>query len=64
MNQQMAYFNGLPESKQEAMRTEIQQANYVKQALEMIDAQYKGSNLLPNMEQSPVIQTPADTQNR
>jgi hypothetical protein len=64
MNQQMAYFNGLPESKQEAMRTEIQQANYVKQALEMIDAQYKGSNLLPNMEQSPVLQTPADTQQR
>jgi hypothetical protein len=62
MNQQLAYFNGLPESKQEAMRTEIQQANYVKQVLDMIDAQYKGSTLSPNMEQSPVIQSQPDTQ--
>ena len=56
-NQQITYLNGLPESRQEAMRTEIQQAQYIKQGVEMIDAQYRALNT----EQPPVIQNRPDS---
>jgi hypothetical protein len=60
IDQQMAYYNGLPENIQEAMRSEIQQAQYIKQGIEMIDGQYKGSMMAPGIEQQPLIQNKPD----
>jgi len=62
--QQLSYYNNLSESKQEAMKQEMQGAQQLQQMLDMIDAQYKGSSLLPNSEQPAIIQNKPDSQNR
>lgn len=59
--QQISYYNSLPEGKQEAMKAEIQGAVQLQQMLDMMDAQYKGSTLMPNMEQSPVLKSNSDS---
>lgn len=60
-NQQITYYNSLSEGKQEAMRTEIQGAQQLLQMLQMMDAEYKGSTIIPNVEQPGVIQNLPDT---
>jgi len=60
-NQQIAYYNSLSEGKQEAMRTEIQGAQQLLQMLQMMEAEYKGSTITPNVEQPGVIQNLPDT---
>ena len=60
-NQQVSYYNSLPEGKQEAMRSEIQGAQQLMQMLSMMDAQYKGGQLTPGSEQSPIIRNAPDT---
>lgn len=59
--QQISYYNALPDGKQEAMKSEIQGAVQLQQMLDMMDAQYKGSTLMPNAEQSPVIKSNSDS---
>ncbi|MEJ7769080.1 MAG: DUF2723 domain-containing protein [Chitinophagaceae bacterium] len=59
--QQASYYNSLPERKQEAMKQEIQGAVQLQQMLDMMDSQYKGSILLPNAEQSPVLRSGSDS---
>jgi hypothetical protein len=62
--QQLAYYQSLPEGKQEAMRAEIQGAQQLSQMLDMMDAQYKGSTIAPNAEQSPVLRSNTDSANK
>lgn len=59
--QQMAYYNQLPDSKQESMRSEIQGTQQLMQMLSMMEAQYKGSSTLQNPGEGagqPIINTP------
>ena len=44
-DQQMKYYNTLPEAKQEAMRQEIQGTQQLQQMLTMMETQYKSSSL-------------------
>ncbi len=60
-NQQMAYYSSLPDYRQETLKSEIQGAQQLSQMLSMMDAQYKGSQLNPGSEQSPVIRNAPDT---
>ena len=61
LTQQMNYYNNLPEKKQEAMRDELQYTQQLIQSLGMMDTQYKGSQLNPGSEQSPVIRNTPDS---
>ncbi|HEY4147538.1 MAG TPA: DUF2723 domain-containing protein, partial [Chitinophagaceae bacterium] len=47
-DQQMKYYNTLPETKQEAMRTEIQGTQQLMQMLTMMETQYKSSSIIGN----------------
>ena len=59
--QQINYYNNLPESKQDAMKQEIQTAQQYLQMLDAMDAQFKGSSLNLNTEQPQIIQSNSDS---
>jgi hypothetical protein len=60
-DQQIRYFNQLPESKQEAMRSEMAGAQQLLQMLNMMDNNYKeGSTIQPSLEGGPSF-GPADS---
>jgi Protein of unknown function (DUF2723) len=60
-DQQMKYYQGLPESKQEGMKSEMQGAQQLQQMLTMMDTQYKGGNLSNNPEIQNIISNTPDS---
>ena len=60
-DQQMKYYQLLPENKQEAMKGEIQGTQQLQQMLNMLEAQYKGSTLSLGQEQPSIITNLSDT---
>jgi Protein of unknown function (DUF2723) len=65
-DQQVRYYQLLPEAKQEAMKQEIAGAQQLFQMLNMMDAQYKGGgSTLQNLNEAgggaPIINTPPDS---
>jgi hypothetical protein len=59
--QQITYYNSLPESKQDAMKQEIQGAQQYLQMLDAMDGQFKGSSLNLNSELPQVIPQSSDS---
>jgi hypothetical protein len=60
-DQQVKYYNGLPESKQEAMKQEIMGTQQLQQMLTMMENNYKGSTLNANPEIPGVISNAPDS---
>jgi len=60
-DQQIRYYNGLPENKQEAMKQEIMGAQQLLQMLTMMESNYKGSTLNANPETPGVITNAPDS---
>ncbi len=61
LDQQMKYYQQLPEGKLQAMQQEVQGAQQMIQMLTAIDAQYKGSTLSGNSELEKIIGNGGDT---
>ncbi|MEP7277623.1 MAG: DUF2723 domain-containing protein [Bacteroidota bacterium] len=62
LDQQMKYYQALPEAKQEGMRGEQQSTMQMQQLLTMMEGQYKGSTLLPgNGEMEKIISNATDS---
>ncbi len=59
--QQMKYYQLLPDSKQDGMRTEIQGAQQLQQMLTMLDQQYKGGSSVTNPELDQIIKNNIDS---
>jgi hypothetical protein len=60
-DQQMKYYQALPEGKQEGMKSEMQGAQQLQQMLGMMDAQYKGGSLSNNPEMESIINNIPDS---
>ena len=60
-DQQMKYYQALPEGKQEGMKSEMQGAQQLQQMLGMMDAQYKGGSLTNNPEMESIINNIPDS---
>jgi hypothetical protein len=60
-DQQMKYYQGLPESKQDGMKSEMQGAQQLQQMLTMMDTQYKGGSLFNNPEIQNIISNTPDS---
>jgi Protein of unknown function (DUF2723) len=60
-DQQMKYYQSLPEGKQEGMKTEAQGTQQLIQMLTMMESQYKGSSLINNPELQNIINNTPDS---
>jgi len=61
LEQQMKYYQTLPEAKQEAMKSEAQGTQQMIQMLTMLEGQYKGSTLNANPEMEKIISNGIDS---
>ncbi len=61
LEQQMKYFQALPDSKQQNMQTEAQSTQQMIQMLTMMENQYKGTNLQGNTELEKIISNATDS---
>jgi hypothetical protein len=61
LDQQMKYYQTLPEAKQEAMKSEAQGTQQMIQMLTMLEGQYKGSTLNANPEMEKIISNGIDS---
>ena len=59
--QQMKYYQLLPDAKQENMRNEVQGAQQLQQMLTMLDQQYNGGSSVTNPELQQLINNNIDT---
>lgn len=64
LEQQMRYYQTLPESKQQAMQTESQGTQQMIQMLSMMEGQYKSSSLNGNAEMEKIISNSIDSNNK
>ena len=59
--QQLKYYNTLPERSQEAMRSEIQGTQQLLQMLTMMETQYKTGSVINGLNEHPGIITSGDS---
>ncbi len=64
LEQQMRYYQTLPEGKQQAMQTESQGTQQMIQMLSMMEGQYKSSSLNGNAEMEKIISNSIDSNNK
>ncbi|MEP6750365.1 MAG: DUF2723 domain-containing protein [Bacteroidota bacterium] len=65
LEQQMKYYQSLPESKQQTMQSEAQSAQQMIQMLTMMESQYKGSSLQGgNAEMEKIISNGTDSNDK
>ncbi len=60
-DQQMKYYQALPEGKLDGMKSEMQGTQQLQQMLTMMDAQYKGGSLSNNPELESIIKNTPDS---